>query len=153
MTSTRATSSQPPSPRGDFTAYATAAWPRLLRTARLLTGDADEAADLARAALAQTYARRRTVPPDDADFYVRRTLVRLHRRRRSARRHGRLTALGQALADLPVRQRVVLVLRHGDGLADSEIADLLGCSQGAVTSYARRGLVALHTRALGRLRT
>ena len=56
------------------------------------------------------------------------------------------------MADLPVRQRVVLVLRHGDGLLESEIADVLGCSQGAVTSYARRGLVALDTRALGGLR-
>ncbi|WEO94289.1 sigma-70 family RNA polymerase sigma factor [Streptomyces sp. FXJ1.172] len=152
MTSTRAKSSPTPSPRGDFTAYATEAWPRLLRTARLLTGDADEAADLARAALAQTYARRRRVPSGDADFYVRRTLVRLHRRHRSARGHRRLTALGQALADLPVRQRVVLVLRHGDGLAEAEIAELLGCSQGAVAAYARRGLAALSARALAEVR-
>ncbi|MGN5382323.1 sigma factor-like helix-turn-helix DNA-binding protein [Streptomyces lasalocidi] len=152
MTSTRAKFTQTPSPRGDFTAYATEAWPRLLRTARLLTGDADEAAGLARTALAQTYARGRRVPRDDADFYVRRTLVRLHQRHRSTRRHRRLTALGQTLADLPVRQRVVLVLRHGDGLAESEIAETLGCSQGAVTSYARRGLVALSTRALGEVR-
>ncbi|GAA2487456.1 sigma factor-like helix-turn-helix DNA-binding protein [Streptomyces longisporus] len=152
MTSTRAKSSPSPSPGGDFTAYAEEAWPRLLRTARLLTGDADEAADLARAALAQTYARRRRVPRDDADFYVRRTLVRLHGRRRSPRDRRRLTALGRALADLPVRQRVVLVLRHGDGLAESEIAELLGCSQGAVTSYARRGLAALSTRSLPEVR-
>ncbi|MFE9449202.1 sigma-70 family RNA polymerase sigma factor [Streptomyces sp. NPDC006739] len=143
MTSTRAQASHSPSPREDFTAYATEAWPRLLRTARLLTGDPDEAADLARAALAETYARRRRVPRDDADFHVRRTLVRLHGRRRPTRRRRPLTALGRALADLPVRQRVVLVLRHGDGLTESEIAEVLGCSQGAVTSYARRGLAAL----------
>ncbi|MFB7509115.1 sigma-70 family RNA polymerase sigma factor [Streptomyces broussonetiae] len=148
MTITRAKFAQSPSPRGDFRAYATEAWPRLLRTARLLTGDADEAADLARAALAETYARRRRVPRDDADFYVRRTLVRLHGRRRSTRRRRGFTALGRALADLPVRQRVVLVLRHGDGLDESEIAEMLGCSQGAVTSSARRGLAALSTRPL-----
>ncbi|MFJ9902490.1 sigma-70 family RNA polymerase sigma factor [Streptomyces sp. NPDC101152] len=148
MTSTRAKSSHSPTPRGDFAAYATEVWPRLLRTARLLTGDADAAADLARAALAETYARRRRVPRNDADFHVRRTLVRLHGRRRSTRRPRRLTAFGRALAELPVRQRVVLVLRHGDGLDESEIADVLGCSQGAVTSYARRGLAALRTGSL-----
>jgi RNA polymerase sigma factor (sigma-70 family) len=148
MTSTRAKSSHSPTPRGDFPAYATEVWPRLLRTARLLTGDADAAADLARAALAETYARRRRVPTGDADFHVRRTLVRLHGRRRPRRRQRRFTAFGRALAALPVRQRVVLVLRHGDGLDASEIADVLGCSQGAVASYERRGLAALRTRSL-----
>ncbi|BAC72137.1 hypothetical protein AQJ43_19970 [Streptomyces avermitilis] len=132
---------QPPSPREDFAAYAAHAWPRLVRTAHLLTGDPHEAADLARTALADAYARRRRIPRDDADFHVRRTLVRAHLRRR--RPAPAPAPLARALAALPARQRVVLVLRHGEGLAEAEIAETLGCSVGTVKSYARRGLAAL----------
>ncbi|MFI5687263.1 sigma factor-like helix-turn-helix DNA-binding protein [Streptomyces sp. NPDC051636] len=134
-----------PSPREDFAAYAAHAWPRLFGTAHLLTGDPHAAQELARATLADTYARRRRTPRDDADFYVRRTLVRryLRRARRLARGDGERAPLFQALGRLGPRQRVVLVLRHGEHLAEAEIAELLGCSAGAVRSYARRGLSAL----------
>ncbi|WP_221348454.1 sigma factor-like helix-turn-helix DNA-binding protein [Streptomyces beigongshangae] len=59
----------------DFTARAGEYWPRLTRTARLLTGNSADADRRARAALAEVYARR-GVPGDDAEFYVRRALVR-----------------------------------------------------------------------------
>ncbi|MGC5564923.1 sigma factor-like helix-turn-helix DNA-binding protein [Streptomyces sp. FR-108] len=59
----------------DFTARAGEYWPRLTRTARLLTGNAADADRRARAAVAEVYARRR-IPGDDAEFYVRRALVR-----------------------------------------------------------------------------
>ena len=60
---------------GDFAAYATAAWPRLVRTAHMLTGDFHEAEDLVQTTLAKVYARWRRIPRDDVDFYVRRSLV------------------------------------------------------------------------------
>ena len=43
-----------------------------------------------------------------------------------------------ALADLPERQREVLVLRYYGDLSEAEIAEALGVSRGAVKSYASR---------------
>ncbi|MER6010609.1 sigma factor-like helix-turn-helix DNA-binding protein [Streptomyces bluensis] len=112
--------------RHDFAAYARTNWPQLVMTARLLTDDPGETEELARRTLVLTYARWRRVPRDDADFHVRRALVKGHLRRL----HGRRAA----------RRRAVLVLRLWVGMADVEIAQLLGCSVGAVRAHATRGL-------------
>lgn len=48
-----------------------------------------------------------------------------------------------ALPSLGPRQRAVLVLRYYEDRADSEIAELLGCSRGTVRSQAHRALVRL----------
>ncbi|WP_432042440.1 sigma-70 family RNA polymerase sigma factor [Streptomyces cadmiisoli] len=143
--SRRPSAPQPPSPRDDFAAYTAHTWPWLLRAAHLLTGDPRAAEDLARGTLAETYARRRRIPRGDADFHVRRTLVRRHLRlpRRHPADAGQSSPLLRALAGLPARQRVVLVLRYGEGLSKSETAQVLGCSTGTVTSLLRRGLAAL----------
>jgi RNA polymerase sigma-70 factor (sigma-E family) len=81
--------SESPVQEGDFAAYATEAWPRLVRTAHLLTGDPREAEYLVRTALTEVYAGRRRIPLADVDFCVRRSLVGIHlgraRRRRLAR--------------------------------------------------------------------
>ncbi|MGW3203904.1 sigma factor-like helix-turn-helix DNA-binding protein [Streptomyces sp. NPDC001135] len=133
-----------PGRRPEFGGYAAMAWPRLLRTAQLLTGEPAEADALARAALSDAYARWRRIPGNDTDFYVRRLLVRRHLRRRSrGRGSGPDAALARALAALPARQRVVLVLRLGEDLGRLEIAEMLGWSVGAVKWYERRGLKAL----------
>ncbi|MFF8021231.1 SigE family RNA polymerase sigma factor [Streptomyces sp. NPDC007896] len=155
-----------PAGTGEFAPYATAAWPRLVRTAHLLTGDLHEAEDLVRTTLARVRARWRRIPRDDVAFYVRRCLVRTHlgrtRRGRAARlltpflserarravpvrteAVARRDALGRALAALPARRRAVVVLRHWEGLGEAEIAQLLGCSAGTVKAHARRGLAAL----------
>ncbi|MFD1304305.1 sigma factor-like helix-turn-helix DNA-binding protein [Streptomyces kaempferi] len=141
---------------GDFTTYATAAWPRLVRTAHLLTGDLQEAEDLVLATLARVRTRWRRIPRDDVAFYVRRALVEHHLGRTRRRRVTRLPAsflparprrpAPAALATLTVltaRQRAVLVLRYGDGLSEAETAQLLGCAGGTVRTLARRGLEAL----------
>ncbi|MFJ4691079.1 sigma factor-like helix-turn-helix DNA-binding protein [Streptomyces sp. NPDC088766] len=112
----------------DFAAYARTHWPRLIVTARLLTDDPGAAEELVRRTLVRTGARWRRVPRDDRDFHVRRCLVRGHLRRL----HGRRAA----------RRRAVLVLRIWEGLADAEIAQLLGCSEGAVRARFRHGLKA-----------
>ncbi|MFF7883507.1 SigE family RNA polymerase sigma factor [Streptomyces sp. NPDC020794] len=155
-----------PAGTGEFAPYATAAWPRLVRTAHLLTGDLHEAEDLVRTTLARVRARWRRIPRDDVAFYVRRCLVRTHlgrtRRGRAARlltpflperarravpvrteAVARRDGLGRALAALPARRRAVVVLRHWEGLGEAEIAQLLGCSAGTVKAHARRGLAAL----------
>ena len=56
--------------------------------------------------------------------------------------HLRL-ALLQGLAQLPPRQRAVLVLRYWEQFSESEAADMLGCSLGTVKSSASRGLARL----------
>ncbi|WP_329219408.1 hypothetical protein OG352_22990 [Streptomyces sp. NBC_01485] len=125
-----------PRPRTDFAAYAQAGWPRLVTTAHLLSGDPREATELVRDTLVGVYARWRRIPRDDVDFYVRRSLVKDHLRRARRQRalpHG-------ALGALSARQRAVLVMLHWEGLGEREIAQVLGCSAGAVRSHAQRGL-------------
>ena len=52
-------------------------------------------------------------------------------------------ALLNALATLPPRQRLALVLRYVHGLSDAEIAAALGCRPGTVPSLLSRGRAAL----------
>lgn len=156
---------------GDFAEYATAAWPRLVRTAHMLTGDFHEAEDLVQTTLAKVYARWRRIPGDDIDFYVRRSLVNNNISRTRKRRVVQLlmpfvperahqrepghaeavtqrAALDTALAALSARQRAVLVLRYWEDLGEAETAQLLGCSVGTVKTHARRGLEALRAHPL-----
>ncbi|MFJ5260807.1 hypothetical protein ACIQAC_10135 [Streptomyces sp. NPDC088387] len=121
----------------DFATYAGTHWSRLLVTARLLTDtDTDTevtgaAEELVRRTLVRMYARWRWVPRDDVDFHVRRCLVREYLRRPGA---GRGRWRGRRAA----RRRVVRVLRLWEGLPDREIAQLLGCSVGAVRAYGKQ---------------
>jgi RNA polymerase sigma-70 factor (ECF subfamily) len=48
-----------------------------------------------------------------------------------------------AVAQLPPRQRSVVVLRVWNGLAYSEIADVLGCSEGSARSHMHHALAGL----------
>jgi RNA polymerase sigma-70 factor (sigma-E family) len=153
-------------PTDDFAEFAAAAWPRLVRTARMLTGDFHEAEDLVQVTLSKVYARWRHIARDDVDAYVRRALVNnnLNRVRRKrvtqlltpflpeAAHRGHEDRAGElvrrdavliALATLTPRQRVVLVLRYFDDLTEAEVADVLHCSIGTVKTHARRGLAAL----------
>ncbi|MEV4944167.1 SigE family RNA polymerase sigma factor [Streptomyces sp. NPDC053755] len=154
-----------------FAAFAVAAWPRLVRTAQLLTGDFHEAEDLVQTTLAKVYSRWRRVPRAEIDFYVRRALInnnlsRLRRRRvahlltpvlpdSAGNAHAghaeaveQRTAILAALADLPGRQRAVMVLRYWEDLSEQEIANVLHCSIGTVKTHARRGLAALRAHPL-----
>ncbi|MER5403760.1 sigma-70 family RNA polymerase sigma factor [Streptomyces sp. NPDC002769] len=81
-----------PGRRNDFAAYAAEAWPRLVRTAHLLTGDLQEAEDLVLATLTRVRTRWRRIPRDDVAFYVRRSLVEHHLGRTRRRRLTRLPA-------------------------------------------------------------
>ncbi|MBG0853657.1 hypothetical protein I2W78_17835 [Streptomyces spinoverrucosus] len=117
---------EPPPAGHDFATYARTHWSRLVVTARLLTDDPGAAEELVRRTLVRMCARWRRVPRNDVDFHVRRCLVRVHLRRPRGRRAA--------------RRRTVLVLRVWEGLADAEIAQLLGCSVGAVRAHARHAL-------------
>jgi RNA polymerase sigma factor (sigma-70 family) len=61
-----------------------------------------------------------------------------HRAARALRQVEDLAEIRWVLAQLPARQRAVLVLRYWVGLPVAEVAAILGCSQGTITSTASR---------------
>ena len=147
----------------DFAAFVAQAWPGLVRTALLLTGDRTRAEDLAQEALVRTHRRWRSVRRSEAPTaYVRTAMVNLHRSwwRRRARREvlvdstpDRATSAGDwgvptetdevlaaALATLPPRMRATLVLRFYEDLSEHQTAQTLGCAVGTVKSQTARGL-------------
>ncbi|MEE4542409.1 SigE family RNA polymerase sigma factor [Streptomyces sp. V4-01] len=153
-------------PAADFSGFVAARWHALARTAYLLTGDFHEAEDLVQTTLARVYPHWHRVRPETAEHYVRRALVNTCRSRHRKRRVVHLLlpflpeALGaeqgggsragedrdvllDALADLPDRQRAVVVLRYWDDLPLDEVAQALGCSVGTVKSQASRALAKL----------
>ena len=157
----------------EFTAWATAAWPRLLRTATALTaGDHHLAEDLVQTALAKTFAVWHRVRSDESqgespDRFVHRVLVRSfvdETRRPWWRRERRgpaevpdlppdvppvppedVLAIRHALAALPADQRAAVVLRYWLGHDVAETAALLGCPEATVRSRSARGLARLRT--------
>lgn len=147
-------------------------WAALVRLGYGLTGDRWLAEDLAQTALASAYAAWwRVRRADDPDAYVRRVLInasnRRFRRRRVAEKPaashesrpataadpaavvGERSALLAALAELPPRQRAVLMLRYWEDMTDAQAAAVLGCSASTVRSQAARALAKLrHSPAL-----
>ncbi|MDT0342443.1 SigE family RNA polymerase sigma factor [Streptomyces litchfieldiae] len=155
----------------DFQAFMESRWPALLRTAYLLTGNRDDAEDLAQAALARAFSKwSRVRRADDPAAYVWRIMInanvdRLRRlkfresptsslpERPAADRSDELVTRGallDALGRLPTRQRAVIVLRYVEDRTETEVADLLGIGVGTVRSHAARALARL--RADGALR-
>ncbi|MDQ6526226.1 SigE family RNA polymerase sigma factor [Nocardioides sp. LHD-245] len=140
-----------------------AAWPSLYRTAVLLVHDHALAEDLVQTALARTYSRWSGIRDvGAARAYARRALVTTATswfRRRSFRGErptaelpepdtdhdprgptGDRIDLMAVLAQLPPRQRAVVVLRYYDDLSVEETADLLGVSTGTVKSQTSAAL-------------
>jgi RNA polymerase sigma-70 factor (sigma-E family) len=135
----------------------------------VLSGDAHTAEDLVQEALLRCHRRwGRVSRMANPDAYVRRAIVNQHlswRRRRSSSElsvapellsaepasdsQDALAArdlMRRALRQLPHSQRAVLVLRYYEGLADADIADLLGCSTGNVRGLASRAFARLRGR-------
>jgi RNA polymerase sigma-70 factor (sigma-E family) len=147
----------------EFSEFFTSQYARLCWLGCALTGSAVQAEELAQEALVRIWWRWRLVGrPQDPASYVRRVLVNRHRsllRRtaveaRSLARRGpedlalpagdeRAMVLWQAVQALPVRQRVVLVLRFYEDRTEAEVAQLLGLQVGTVKSRAHRALARL----------
>ena len=144
----------------EFVDFVRDASPRLLRAAWFICGDPVQAEELVQAALEKVYLRWGRVRHGDALAYTRKCLLNAHidERRRSARERpsedlperGTIDAdpedtdhVVALLAELPLRERQVVVMRHYVGLPEAEVADLLGTSVGTVKSSASRGLAKL----------
>jgi RNA polymerase sigma-70 factor (sigma-E family) len=152
----------------DFSEFAHARWPALVRLAYGLTGDLDLAEDVAQTALANAYASWwRVRKADDPDAYLRRMALNAYRagfRKRRvaeeltgsppdpgarlaiegpARQQADRAAVIAALMTLPPRQREVVLLRFWLDLSEAQVAAALGCSVGTVKSQASRALAKL----------
>lgn len=144
-------------------------WPRLVRSAYLLTGDRHDAEDLAQAALVKIFSSwRRVRRADNIDAYVQRVLINCNSNRFRKRRltenpvsdvpdglhivgdHadelGERSGFMTALAALSPRQRTVIVLRFYEDLTEAQTAAAMGCTVGTVKSQTARALARLRER-------
>jgi RNA polymerase sigma-70 factor (sigma-E family) len=130
----------------------------LVRVAYLLTGDNSLAEDLAQEALLRAWRDwERIRMMESVGGYVRGIVVNLAKssmRRRILELRHRMVELPppvvddtagaldlrRALARLPLRKRVCVVLRYYADLPEAEIASLLGVSVGTVKSQTHKGL-------------
>ncbi len=142
--------------------------PALLRYALMLSGDPDTAADITQETMIRVQLKWRQVDRAEVpERYVRKILtnVYLDWRRTSWLRRVSLRAaphepppvpdhadhaverdrVWTLLSGLPRRQRAALVLRYYEGLADQEIADVLGCAVGTVRAHISRALATLRS--------
>ncbi|MEU3837913.1 SigE family RNA polymerase sigma factor [Streptomyces microflavus] len=154
----------------EFHDFVVGRWPRLMRTAFLLTGEQHAAEDLVQSTLEQVYvAWHRVAVADAPEAYVRRVMINTHARRyrrklreflmprsgdaglarevadtgdRIAQADDRHTLL-TALAELPVRQREAVVLRYWEDLTETQTAEAMGCSVGTVKSNTAKGIAKL----------
>jgi RNA polymerase sigma-70 factor (sigma-E family) len=148
-----------------FAEYVSARSAALQRVAYLMVGDAGLAQDLVQEALIRTYvAWPRLRDPANAEAYTRRAITTIaidwsRRRSRSAERPSdrppdtvtadhaagvdERTWLWQCLLQLPIRQRVAIVLRYYDDLTEAQTAEAMGCALGTVKSTVSAGMARL----------
>jgi len=134
----------------------------LVRFGSMLSGDLAAGEDLVQEALVRCLPAWGRLDPQGVEAYVRKVMTRLawKAHRQPVETHlplddtgpaisdtadvsAELTDLRRALVGLPPQQRVVLVLRYWEDLSESEIAELLGCSEGTVKSRASRAYAQL----------
>jgi RNA polymerase sigma-70 factor (sigma-E family) len=149
----------------EFTSFVVAHQAKLRRVAYLMCGDWQLASDYVQDALLRVYRHWPRLRSDRESLgYARKAVVSVvidAKRRRSSTevpvdsvvdRHDRDDAatrsvdrdlLGRCLAQVAPRQRACLVLRYYDDLSVSEVASVLGCSEGTVKSQTARGLETL----------
>ncbi|QYC41750.1 RNA polymerase sigma-E factor [Nonomuraea coxensis DSM 45129] len=151
-------------PNDSFREFMAAHQQSLMRTAYLLTGDAHLAEDLLQSVLLKVLSRwPKLADVASPQAYARKALINqyISWRRRLARATElpraeppdrpystedstvvRIAML-RALAQLPPRQRAVIVLRYYEDLTEHETAKLLRCSLGTVKSHAHHVLARL----------
>ncbi|MBW8089046.1 sigma factor-like helix-turn-helix DNA-binding protein [Streptomyces hygroscopicus] len=131
----------------EFEAFVAGAGGRLLHAATLLTGeprgDAVAAERLLTTALARTYARWDRLRGEDPYDHTRRALAALfaHRSHRYRRPRGGL------LARLTPQERLVLVLRLYEGIAEEQTAAALGLPVERVRAVCTRAVTTMRSAA------
>lgn len=128
-------------PYAEFEAFVAGAAGRLLHVAILLTGDAEPARRLLAGALARTYADWRRLRGDDPYDFTRQELCAAFAR--TGWRHHGGTGL---LARLSPLERLVLVLRVYEGVADEVAAAQLGLPVERVRVLCNRAVAAMRSR-------
>lgn len=150
-----------------FEEFFHAQYPGLVRALYLLTGDQDEAEELAQATMARVYERwDRVGAMASPAGYVYRAAVNLHRQRRRhvAVRARRLLAmavhaesaqppgpgvrleLADAIASLPAGQRQAFMLVEWLGMSSGEAARILRIAPASVRTRIHRARAALRER-------
>ena len=148
----------------EFAAFAASCRPALRRTAFLMCGDWDRAADITQEAMIRVYVAWPRLEQDHGlRAYARRAVmsVAIEQARKRSSREVPTASLGDqlvddaadrvadrlllmsALAELPARQRACVVLRLYEDLSVEAVAEALGCRTGTVKSQTARGLDAL----------
>ncbi|MFE9633702.1 sigma factor-like helix-turn-helix DNA-binding protein [Streptomyces sp. NPDC006463] len=128
-------------PYAEFEAFVAGAAGRLLHVALLLTGEPEAARRLLAGALARTYANWRRLRGDDPYDFTRQDLCAAFART-GWRHHGG----AGVLARLSPLERLVLVLRIYEGVAEEVTAAQLGLSVDRVRVLCSRAVVALRSR-------
>lgn len=140
--------------------FVTARYPELRRSAFLMCGDWDLAEEHTQRSLARLVADSRRGRVYDWDAYLYSHLMTSFARRKPRRDHLFVAAPDEgtpargadpvrtilvldALHKLAPRCRAVLILRHWEGFAVDETADMLGLTDDRVDAYDAAGLAAL----------
>lgn len=149
-----------------FAEYYTVHGAKIRAMAYLLCGDWHRAEDLTQIVFTKMYRSWRRISRDEVpQAFARRTLFRtyLDERRKPWRREVSVgdfggtglnppvddpdvvvqLAIRRVVADLPPRQRAVLVLRYWEDQPFEEVARVLGCTVSTARSLATRGVQAL----------
>lgn len=146
----------------DFGEFVTARSPALHRAAYLMVGEVSLAQDLVQESLVKTYvAWPRLRDKGNAEAYCRKaiTTTAITWFRRKSWSHERPTGsppeiggaghddavaqsqwLWDGLQQLPVRQRVAIVLRYYEDLTEAQTAEAMGCAVGTVKSQVSAGI-------------
>jgi len=148
----------------EFSAYASARWGSLVRSAVFLGCSTHEAQDLAQTTLMRCYAQwAKVARAEDRDAYVYRVLLNCHRDSRRRRWWGErptevlpdrqsadgtdaidvADAVRRALANLSKPNREVVVLRYFVHLSEQQTARVLDIAPGTVKSRLSRALAQL----------
>ncbi|EWT02595.1 ECF subfamily RNA polymerase sigma-24 subunit [Intrasporangium oryzae NRRL B-24470] len=146
-----------------FRAFVVERQTMLRRRAFLLCGNWADGDELVQEALARVYVAWPRISLGAETAYTRRTMMNLYlndqrRRRREVltdttpeppandHDHALAMTLNGLLADLPDKQRAILVLRFWEDLTVPQIAECTGVAEGTIKSQISRGLAALRTR-------